>query len=301
MTIPYHVWENIFSQKHHSLWKPWGKRFLMMNMTTVAATCSTLPWIAFYFHQYSLQSIISNLFAVSWTSFCVMPMGLIALFSLLTPYSNSVFFLWGFTLKGLVGIAQTSAHYLKFLLFYCPLYSQWIFFAQVVCVFWWLIWQGSWRWWGIGGLCILKGIAWYWGYKPTILVTPDYIGVVQDESHTLWVTDTRKGKYVMAQWARVLNLSHISKENTLQDASLKALFEMGKKLKVQHPKAITFRYEGNQWIPGFLSDEQRPWRFQDQTQNKKCSEKRPQTTHQICPKNCQKSKKNHKRKTKYMI
>ncbi|ETZ04899.1 ComEC/Rec2 family competence protein [Holospora undulata] len=267
MTVPGEFLRNAFSEKRSPVWRRWKKNFLMMNVTTIAATCSTLPWIAFYFHQYSFQSIISNIFAVSWTSFCVMPVGLIALLSLLTPYSKEAFFLWGLTLKGLVNIAQSSTHYLNFLLFYCPMYSQWIFFAQVFCVFWWLVWKKNWRWWGIGGLGVFTGIARYWAFIPKILVTQEYMGVVQEETSTLWISQTRKGRYVISQWARILNLSHTCKEKDLQNPSIKELFETGRRLKIQYPNAITFYQKGNGWIPGILSDEKRPWRFP----SKECS------------------------------
>ncbi|PPE03359.1 ComEC/Rec2 family competence protein [Holospora curviuscula] len=301
MTIPNEFWSKIFEETHHPLWKRWGKNILMMNITTLAATCSTLPWIAFYFHQYSLQSIVSNVFAVSWTSFCVMPMGLLALLFLVTPYSDGIFFLWALTLKGLVKIAQNSEHYLGFLLFHCPLYSQWIFFAQVICVFWWLIWKGSWRWWGVGGLFILHSVAWYCSFNPKILITPDYIGVVQEETYTLWVTDTRKGKYVIAQWARILNLHHICKENTLQDSSIKALFELGKALRCQYPKALTFQYTGGHWIASVLSDENRPWRFQEYSLKKSFFEKKPKKMRTPDPKSSRKLKKLHSIKEKNLV
>ncbi|ETZ07543.1 ComE operon protein 3 [Holospora obtusa F1] len=261
MTIPSKFWRKSMSETQQPFWKRWAKSFFMMNVTTISATCSTLPWIAFYFHQYSFQSVISNVFAVSWTSFCVMPMAGIALLSLLTPYSKSVFYLWGLTLKGLVSIAQSSSYYLGFLLFHCPLYSHWYFFAQVFCVFWWLIWKENWRWWGIFALVLLQFFAWYGAFKPKILATPDYIGIIQEEISTLWVTETRKGKHVISQWARVFNLSHICQEKMLKDSKIKALFEIGKKLRKQYPKALTFQYKKGVWIPGTLSDEQRPWRF----------------------------------------
>lgn len=241
----------------------WWKTFTIMNMTTLAATFSTVPLIAYYFQQYSIQSIISNLFAVSWTSFCVMPLGLIALVSLLTPYANSVFLFWGLSLKGLVWIAHASAHYLDFLLFPCPAYSSWIYCGQMIATFWWLIWKGTWRWWGVYVVVLLGALGWWSASKPELVTSfqGDTVGVVDWKQRLLWMAYLRREKFVIQQWANRLGLRGVEDAQDALDPFIIQRIQIARDLKQQYPDAMSFYRDHEMWMPVRLPDMKRPWRI----------------------------------------
>ena len=251
--------------------KRWWNTFVMMNMTTLSATFSTIPLIAYYFQQYSVQSIISNLFAVSWTSFCVMPLGLIALACLVTPYPHIGFFFWGLSLKGLVWIAHASAHYLDFLLFPCPAYSPWIYCGQMVATFWWLIWKGAWRWWGAGTVAGLGVLGW-WSASPPEVITSfsrDTVGVVDQRRRVLWMTCMRRDKFAIQQWVTRLGFNRADHTQNIIDPFVESRIEIARHLKQQYPDATSFQLHSNQWVPVRLLDMQRPWRLNPVLEEKK--------------------------------
>jgi competence protein ComEC len=258
-------------QRRFSWLNGWWKTFTMMNMTTLAATFSTVPLIAYYFQQYSVQSVISNLFAVSWTSFCVMPLGLIALASLLTPYAKTVFLIWGISLKGLVWIAHASAHYLDFLLFPCPAYGAWIYCGQMIAMFWWLIWKGTWRWWGVCVVIALGVVGWFSASKPELLTSfqGDTVGVVDWKQRLLWMSYIRREKYAIQQWVNRLGLGGAEDAQDAIDPLIIQRIQTARSLKQQYPGATSFYRENDDWFPVRLLDMGRPWRIQQQPESKK--------------------------------
>lgn len=194
----------------------WSKvqHFITDSLTSTGIiTLATLPVMAFHFYHISLQGFLSNLIAIPFTAFVVMPLGLVTLLSLLTPWSDPFFIVWGWSLQGLVEIAHFSATYFTWLIFPAPPVSSLLFSIQLLGLFWLLLWQNRWRWAGLGVVIGAIVVGWTTHIKPSILVDSSHnlVGYIDHENKALWVSSLRKGRYCQQRWLEAFGLKHILK------------------------------------------------------------------------------------------
>lgn len=182
-------------------------------ISTGIITASTLPVMAFHFYHISLQGFLSNFIAIPFTALIVMPLGLLTLLSLATPWSEPFFIVWGWSLQGLVEIAHFSAKYFTWLIFPLPPFSALLFSVQLLGLFWLLLWQTRWRWAGFIIAAGASGIGYMTQKNPSLLVDSDHkvIAYLDYPNKALWVSCLRKGRYCKKRWLEAYGLKHVYK------------------------------------------------------------------------------------------
>jgi len=199
--------------------KPWKKkkwqalRRLCMDSlwSSGSITVMTLPIMVHHFYHVSLQGLISNMIAIPFTAVCVMPIGLMALLFLATPWAWVVMGLWGLSLQGLVIIAELSARYGSWLIGWFRPYDTVFFAFEMLGICWILLWHNRWRWYGlivwIGAMIL--GV--YFRTNPTFLIDSDHklAAYVDRARHTLWVSSLRRGKWAAQRWSQAFGVPKI--------------------------------------------------------------------------------------------
>lgn len=187
-------------------------RFLKDSLySTGTITVMTLPIMMFHFHHVSLQGFFSNLVAIPFTACVIMPFGIISLLFITTPLAPFFFWLWSYSLAGLVWIAKISSIYFPFLMFHVPPFSEKWLIIEMIGAFWILLWKRPWRWLGI----IPWGIASLLGYinriTPTFIIDANHkmIGYMDYKNAKLWVSSSRKGRVVTQRWQQAFNAKTI--------------------------------------------------------------------------------------------
>ncbi len=95
-------------------WKKIIVNFLGITITTLVATAATTPLIISTFNRFTMQAILGNLLAIPLTSFWIMPMALLSMFSLLFNQFDGllqewVFQTWAFGIGLLIKVASMVA------------------------------------------------------------------------------------------------------------------------------------------------------------------------------------------------
>lgn len=188
------------------------KEFILgSSIVTLATTFATLPSIAYHFHQISLQSVIANLLAVSLTSYLVIPLGVISLLFMHSPFSSFFFTMWGYSLKSLISIAAYCTKYMGFLFFHILPYSAFFLVVQIICIFWVLLWQKTWRLTAVPVFALSFMASLLFPIKPDILIHPAHplVACPAYQDGILWVSSARRGKFLSKMWANAFDLPFI--------------------------------------------------------------------------------------------
>lgn len=95
-------------------WRNTVVNFLGISLTTVVATAATTPLIISTFNRFTMQAILGNLLAIPLTSFWIMPMALLSMFSLLFNqfdglFQDWTFQIWAFGIELLIRVASMVA------------------------------------------------------------------------------------------------------------------------------------------------------------------------------------------------
>ncbi len=213
-----HTRKEHLSSSLHAFFSPLLASIWSMLCTTTAVTFATIPITAFYFHNISMQSHISNMLAIPFTSLVIMPLGsiIVVLYAcgITIPF---LFFLWEKSLWALGYCAHWTTKNLWFLLFSFPPYKAGGFCLSMVGVFFWIIWKRSWRWWGVALWIMGWCVACLQLQRPTIFFDPEkkIIAYADYEKNILWVSSSRRGKFHIQQWMSIFGLTsmrHLSLE-----------------------------------------------------------------------------------------
>lgn len=178
-----------------------GVFFMGLLGSTLVATAATMPFLMYYFHQISAQSIIANILAIPITSFLVVPLGIVSLASLAISgtLADFVFPLLGESIALLNLIAKWCYTFLPSLVFYVPPYDTWVFAISIA--------GGAW-------ICIIQNQLRYLGFIPFIactilplfyempvyLVSPEKKVIGMLDHKILWVSSKRKGRFAIDAW-----------------------------------------------------------------------------------------------------
>lgn len=195
-------------------------------ISSVLITVTTLPIIVHSFHFMSLQGIFSNVLAIPYTGVVVMPLGLMVMASGCAPFMLRV---WEVALEGLLSLSVFFSKNTSFLMMHFPIMGGWQFFLSMMGICWILLWQKSWRWWGLalfaGGFITSFGSV---HNRILFLIDADrhLTGYVDRASSTLYVSSKRRGRFVVQKWMRAYGLRHIK---VLQTGSFVSLSD-GKKV-----------------------------------------------------------------------
>lgn len=175
--------------------------------TSLLATLATLPFTIYLFHRFSLHAIIANLVAVPLTSLLIMPSALLT--CLLTPLGLGDLPQWVFeqSLSLLIHIAETVSSW--------PGSHIWVahppLSAFILTVFgglWLCLWQQPWRRLGLIPLTLGCVLGLY-GELPQVLIDGQGKLVGAYEGNILYVSSSRKGKFMAETWQKYLAAKEI--------------------------------------------------------------------------------------------
>lgn len=215
------VYEGRRAWRYREGWrKPWKKRkfpkvrrFISDSLwSTGSITLMTLPIMIHHFYHVSLQGLLSNMVAIPFTGALVMPLGLGALLSMATPWAEVIMRVWGWSLRGLMEIASLSAGYGSWMIGWFRPHNSLFFALEMLGICWLLLWQGSWRWWGVF-LWVLASVGGHvFRLQPALLVDSDHklVAYVDGRRGTLWVSSLRRGKWAAQRWSQAFGVRNIA-------------------------------------------------------------------------------------------
>lgn len=195
--------------KRQHPWKRKSIRFIKDALwANVAIALATWPVMAYHFSHVSFQGLISNMVAIPWTAVFVLPLGLLSLCLLHVPYLSQVALtLWGWSLHGLIFMAQTSARCLKGWVWHQNSFPTWALHLEMLGLFWFFIWKGSWRWVGVFFTIVLHTAYQIGSPVPSLMWSSGLFGSISQK--TLCVTSLRAKKFTQNLWKQTYGLHDI--------------------------------------------------------------------------------------------
>ncbi len=206
-----------FYESAHYWQHPWVRGwFGSMMLSTSVASLITMPICGIAFHNITMLSWFGNIIGIPFFTNIVMPLGMLSL--MVHPW---FYWWWELSLTWLVKIATWISWLPMGKIYVPPPANTWPLVAMVVGIMWLCIWQKRGRYWGLIGFFI--GIL---GYKPAPIPHefhhPDRDLHAIRKGEKLLTSQTRRGKFVLEEWARVYGLVF-----ELQDPSSQAMHTKG--------------------------------------------------------------------------
>ncbi len=170
-------------------------------LTTIIAGGATGLFSLYHFQNYAVWGILSNMVAVPIMAFIIMPTAVLSY--LLMPFGLEGLILpiteWGVTW------VLASAHWTANLdgaLLLVPTWPHWIFIGMTVSSLFFILWQGRWRFAGLGIFVIFFGLALF-SRQPDIQVTGSSdLVVIRDVQGDLLFSNGRKERYAAENMLR---------------------------------------------------------------------------------------------------
>jgi len=186
-------------------WKTFFWRSMLLS--TAVASVSTAPFSLFFFNRFTLQSFSSNLLAIPWTTFVLLPLAFLV--SLTLWWSEGLIglnFLFEKALGGLAWIADWNAALPGSSWFVaCP--SSWILPTWVLGFFWLCLWRKPWRHWGWIPLSIAT-LGFAFPSRPDLLIADQGKLLALRDGQNLWVSSLRSGKRALKTWQQKYGYLH---------------------------------------------------------------------------------------------
>ncbi|MBM3631897.1 MAG: ComEC family competence protein [Alphaproteobacteria bacterium] len=217
------VYEWRMQNRYNAPWKPRrrkipkfllkAKRFFTDSLwSSGSITVITLPIMVHHFYHISLQGMISNMIAIPFTGIVIMPMGIMALVFLNTPFASTMMDIWGLSLRGLMHIAAYSARYGSWMIGWFRPHDSIFFAIEMLGICWLLLWQRPMRWWGlyvwIGAM--IMGHAYRTEPLFFIDVNHKVVAFVDRDQNTLWVSSLRRGKWATTRWSQAFGAPNVA-------------------------------------------------------------------------------------------
>lgn len=167
-------------------------------LTSCVATLATLPFTILHFNRFTLHVVLSNLVAVPWTSFVVMPLALLSTLSLSWGGSETTFDIYGRSIAVLMDLADTVSQWpgADVRVATPPQLAVVLFIAGVL---WLVVWRKAWRYAGLVPMVLAVGLT-VFQKLPHVLIDEKLVAYRQEDSRELWLSSTRKGKFTARQW-----------------------------------------------------------------------------------------------------
>ncbi len=217
------VYEWRMQNRYNAPWKPRrrkipkmllkAKRFFTDSLwSSGSITVMTLPIMVHHFYHISLQGMISNMIAIPFTGVVIMPMGIMALVFLNTPFASTMMNMWGLSLRGLMHIAAYSARYGSWMIGWIRPHDSMFFAMEMLGICWLLLWQRPMRWWGLYvwiGAMIMGHV---YRTEPLFLIDVNHkvVAFVDRDQKTLWVSSLRRGKWATARWSQAFGVPNVA-------------------------------------------------------------------------------------------
>lgn len=177
--------------------------------SSFVAGLATAPFTAATFHQITLLGALTNLLAIPWTTFVLMPLGLGFLILYPVGLAGWVAPIFNAGLSGLIHLARIMAQ-MPLASISVPDPASWALSAICLGGLWLLLWQTRIRIWGAAPLCT--------GFVGLFLGTaPDFVmdgegkafGFFDHQTRTLWTSSRNKGLFVQESWAQALGARNV--------------------------------------------------------------------------------------------
>jgi competence protein ComEC len=174
-------------------------------LTTLVATLATTPFTIDIFHQFTMQSFLSNLLAIPLTGFFIMPLAIASVLSMLWGGSLWIFEWYGYALHVLKMIAHTISHW--------PgsgieihVYSIWFKILITMGGVWLCLWKSKMRWLGIIPILIAP---FFMGKAPDIVVS--YDGKIIGANHDGVLYMSKFDRFHGSVWKDLIHVKNIKK------------------------------------------------------------------------------------------
>jgi competence protein ComEC len=226
------VYEWRMQKRYSTPWKPRrqkipkpllkAKRFFTDSLwSSGSITLMTLPIMVHHFYHISLQGMISNMIAIPFTAMVIMPMGIVALVFLNTPFASTMMTIWGGSLRGLMHIAAYSARYGSWMIGWIRPYDSVFFSIEMLSICWLLLWQSPMRWWGLYVWIGTMVMGHAYRTEPAFLIDVNHklVAFVDRDQDTLWVSSLRRGKWATARWSQAFGVSNVVLWPTASDCT----------------------------------------------------------------------------------
>jgi competence protein ComEC len=224
------VYEWRMQKRYSTPWKPRrqkipkpllkAQRFFTDSLwSSGSITLMTLPIMVHHFYHISLQGMISNMIAIPFTAMVIMPMGIVALVFLNTPFASTMMSIWGCSLRGLMHIAACSARYGSWMIGWIRPYDSVFFAVEMLGICWLLLWQSPMRWWGLYVWIGAMAMGHAYRTEPAFLMDVNHklVAFVDRDQNTLWVSSLRRGKWTCKRWSQALGVPHVALWPTATD------------------------------------------------------------------------------------
>jgi hypothetical protein len=165
---------------------------------------ATWPLMMHHFGQVSWQGLFTNVVAIPVMSFVIAPLGMLAVSTLSLSWGNWILGLWSWALAGCVYCVQWLATWGDIMVRAGRPLSSTGCAVMMLGIFWTLIWQRSWRWWGLMvtfGVLVVESTTVL--TPPTLIIDANHKCAVfcDPKQPILWVTSTKRGKNHHHQWS----------------------------------------------------------------------------------------------------
>lgn len=161
-------------------WRRAGRALGLLLVTGLAVEAALLPISLHHFHKAGLIGVVTNLFAIPWTSFVLMPLAGAALLLDMVGLGAPLWWLFGLAADALLGVAQAGARQ-PFAVASLPTVPGWAVAATIVGGMWLMLWQTRWRRWG--WVPVLAGLVGMLSARPADLLIADggrHVALVED-------------------------------------------------------------------------------------------------------------------------
>ena len=171
-------------------------------LSSLTASLATLPFTIYHFHQFTLQSLTSNLMAIPLMSFWIMPSALMSV--LLMPFQGHAFFLslMAMGIQWMQRIAEKIAAW-PGAAFYVPELPPYSLCLFLVGTFLFLMLEHKKRLWGLA-LLILAFNPLFFLDQPLLFVSEGNKVAGLYQNKILWVTARRPPTFLTGAWSASL-------------------------------------------------------------------------------------------------
>ncbi len=193
-------------------WRKTIVNFLGISLTTVVATAATTPLIISTFNRFTMQAILGNLLAIPLTSFWIMPMALLSMFSLLFNQFDGIlqdwaFQIWAFGIDLLIRVASMVASLPGAAVLIPsphPLFSM----LTISGALWLALWKQPWRYYGLIPI-VLGAFMMLYDHHPDVYMAGDGSVIAYREGKILYASSLKRGRFYVDIWARELGITKV--------------------------------------------------------------------------------------------
>lgn len=190
--------------------KKTGLYLSTLIFSSLIATLATAPFTIFTFNRFSLVAIITNLLAIPYVSFVIMPL---IVFALLTAPLTIVFMgpALEHILSALISLALQSQQ-LPGAVILVPQVSITIQMMTIIGLLWLALWSTKWRRLGIIPLGV-AGILFTLERTPDVYISPEQnlIGYYDSTNKSAWVNTLQSGRFARKAWLQLIAAPKVTK------------------------------------------------------------------------------------------